>query len=191
MGRGSSISALKDVSPSVQRKEKRVPTRLRSTHVHANQTQRQFKDRLLAELQLAAEKQQVSFYEYGIRVTPQVVMLGQKIHWIGLTSERVSPADADNSEGKYLFFSTEPGVLAELAYTEISSGFKSAKLSVHPSEEWNEHCLCLFADRDKDTSIALEARWPQVKFRGWKSHEQSKSDHEQARRQAISLPAAA
>ena len=88
--------------------------------------------------------------------------------WLRLRSKHNSKQEGEKPNGKYLFFSRSPQTLLALACSELKDhGFANAKVSVRPSGN-SEHCLCLYW-ADDERAHQLQARHPQIKFRGYKT----------------------
>lgn len=80
----------------------------------------------------------------------------------------------ERATGKYLFFSSDPQVLADIAVADLSEhGFHHAKLATRKSGS-GELCLCLFASAG-DRCGELAERGHPAKFRHWKSHEDTRA----------------
>jgi len=91
-------------------------------------------------------------------------------YWIWLLSKRRPPYPI---MGKYLFFSEDPNKLREIGLAEIREhGFHKAKYNPTPLEGRTESVLCLYyRDDSRKYELAKRARRYQVKYRYWKSDE--------------------
>lgn len=91
-------------------------------------------------------------------------------YWIWLLSKRKPPYPIT---GKYLFFSEHPEQLREIALAEIRGhGFHHAKYNPVPLEGGRESVLCLYYhDDSRKYELAKRARAYRVKYRYWKSDE--------------------